>query len=332
MGTKQPRVVEGEVVSAGGALVRRAGGTALSKRDPLEMFAKDKAPHTHRAYEKDVHEFLAFAGIDRADRQALREVSPALVVEWISYVSKRDEAGTLLNAATVARKLSALRAVFAWLRSCGVMETNPAMLVKAPRVSAQSPRLGLSRAEARALVEAVSGDTTKAKRDRAILLVCLFGGLRRAEVAALRMGDLYEERGHMVLHVRGKGGKTRKVPLKPEAFRSVQEYLQTAGRTGTDAESSLFVPTCNRRTKRTDKPMSPAMIWHIVTAAVKKAGIEKRISPHSLRHTAITLALDGGAKVERVQAFAGHADPKTTIRYFRSAEDLDQSAAHQVNF
>ena len=78
--------------------------------------------------------------------------------------------------------------------------------------------------------------------------------------------------------------------------------------------------------------MTPAVIWHIVTTAAKRAGIEKRISPHSLRHSAITFALDGGAKLERVQRFAGHADPKTTIRYFRSAEDLDQSAAHHVDF
>ena len=245
MGTKQTRVVEGEVVSSGRALARRPGAAALANMtEPLAMFAKDKAPHTHRAYDKDVREFLAFASIDRNDAQALRNVGPALVVESIAHVSKRDEAGTLLNASTVARKLSALRAAFAWLHSCGVMETNPAKLVKAPRVSAQSPRLGLSPARRLGPWSIRSSPRTpKGKRDKAILLVCLYGGLRRAEVAALKAGDFYEERGHMVLFVRGKGGKTRKVPLKAEAIRAVQRYQQDAGRLAADPSTPLFAPT-----------------------------------------------------------------------------------------
>lgn len=317
------------------ALVVRAPVTlapAPAVVDPLAAFARDLAPRTRRAYAADLAEFFAFLGLDPSDTATLRLVTPAHVAEYAAHVSKRDATGTLANAATVARKLSSVRSAFNWLRACGVLEGNPAAFVRSPRVSAQSPRQGLSKGEARAMVDGMTGVSVKALRDRAILLVMLYGGLRRAEVSALRIGDLYEERGYSVAHVRGKGGKVRTVPLKVEAVRAVAEYLEADGRTGAGADVPLFVPTRNNRTGKTDRAMTPGMVWYVVREAAARAGIIKRISPHSLRHTAITLALDGGAKVERVQAFAGHADPKTTIRYFRTAADLDQSAAHAITF
>jgi integrase/recombinase XerD len=298
----------------------------------LDAFARDLSPRTRRAYSADLAEFFAAVGVSPRDPASLRAITPAHVAAFADAIGKRDELGNLTNAATVARKLSAVRSAFRWLRACGAVDANPADFVASPRVSAQSPRQGLTRAEARALVEAAKDDgSVRARRDRAILLVLLFGGLRRSELAGLRIGDLYEERGHVVLHVRGKGSKVRAVPLKAEAVFAVRGYM-AAARAGATSEAPLFVPTSNNRGKTTDKPLSTDMLWRLVRRFAKAAGIEKRISTHSLRHSAITLALDGGAKVERVQAFAGHADPKTTIRYFRSADDLDHSAAHAIAF
>jgi integrase/recombinase XerD len=301
-----------------------------AKSDPLRSFGRDLSPLTRRAYQNDLAEFFDFIGMNPRTGN-LHTVTPAHVAEFVAHVSKRDASGNLTNAATVARKLSSVRAAFRWLRACGAMATNPAELVKGPRVSTQSPRQGLTKAEVRSLVDAVTGDSLKAKRDRAILWVMLYGGLRRAEVAGLRVADLYRDDPHHVLHVRGKGNKVRSVPLRAEAVTAIRTYLDARG--GTDAaDAPLFRPTMNNRTGKTDKPMSPALVWQVVTKYATAAGIAKRVSPHSLRHTAITTALDSGAKLERVQAFAGHADPKTTIRYHRTREDLNQSAAHFIAY
>lgn len=317
----------------GTEITARGAAQGLATIDPLAAFALDLSPRTRKAYAADLAEFFALLGRGSRNVADLRLVTPAHVAQYAAHIARRDGAGNMTNAATVARKLSSVRSAFNWLRACGAVEANPAAFVRSPRVSAQSPRQGLSRTEARALVDAVSGQGVKALRDRAILLVMLYGGLRRAEVASLRIGDLYEERGYSVAHVRGKGGKVRTVPLKPEAMRAVAEYLALAGRTSGDAQASLFVPTRgNRKGSSLEAPLAPVAVWRIVRAAAAQAGITKRISPHSLRHTAITLALDGGAKVERVQAFAGHSDPKSTIRYLRTAENLDQSAAHAISF
>lgn len=303
----------------------------MTVADPLGSFGRDLSPRTRQAYQGDLAEFFAFAGVDPR-RGDLRSVTPAHVAEFVAHVAKRDDSGNLSNAATVSRKLSSVRAAFRWLRACGAVDANPAELVKGPRVSNQSPRQGLTKTEARALVEVVNGETVKAKRDRAILWVMLYGGLRRAEVAGLRVGDLYFEDPHHVLHVRGKGNKVRAVPLKAEAVTAIRVYVEARAGTADAADAPLFRPTMNNRTGRIDKPMTPALVWQVVTKCAKAAGIVKRVSPHSLRHTAITTALDSGAKLERVQAFAGHADPKTTIRYHRSREDLNQSAAHFIAY
>ena len=305
---------------------------ALTVKDPWATFARDLSPRTQRAYSLDLREFFSFLGVEPRNHGALREVRPPHVLEYLDSVSRRDELGRLANAATVARKLSSVRAAFNWLRNCGLCEANPAQFVRAPRVSATSPKQGLSREEARALVDAVEGKNVKAARDRAILLTMLYGGLRRSELVALRIRDLYQERQHWALYVRGKGEKVRTIPLAGEAVKAIHVYIEKAKRMTAGLDEPLFLPTRNNRTGELQKHLTTESVYALVGRYVKSAGFEKHISPHSLRHTAITFALDGGAKLERVQSFAGHSDPKTTIRYFRTAEDLDNSAAYSIKF
>jgi site-specific recombinase XerD len=123
------------------------------------------------------------------------------------------------------------------------------------------------------------------------------------------------------------------IPLQDGVWRAALEALERSGRSLSEGGGNvaLFAPTRNNRTGKLEKAIDSRTVWQIVTRWVKRAGIRKHISPHSQRHTSITLALDGGATLRQAQTFAGHADPKTTVRYDRTREDLDNSAAHLIH-
>ena len=117
--------------------------------------------------------------------------------------------------------------------------------------------------------------------------------------------------------VTGKGGKVEQIKLKPGTYTAIFEYGNMHSR------DEMFL-------NRYGKPMSDQAVWDLVEKYCQRAGITKKITPHSLRHTFVTLAFDGGAGIHKVQAAARHADPKTTIRYFRNKNNLDDNAVDYI--
>ena len=163
----------------------------------------------------------------------------------------------------------------------------------------KTPALG--DAQARALLDAPPADTLKGKRDRAILSVLLFHGLRREELTRLLVKDFNQERSGVAhLRVQGKGGKLRYVPAHPHSLRLIDEYLQAAGH-GQDAD---------------------------------QAGIRKseNLGPHALRATAATSALENGADISKVQEWLGHANISTTRVYDRRGSRAEDSPTFKVRY
>lgn len=281
---------------------------------------------TRAAYRQDLAAFF--------DSTSVEKPGDITVEQVVAWRNRMIDAGA--RPATIARKLTALRVFCDHLVYHKKLERNPAdpKVAPAPRVPNVSRTLGLTHGQAERLLEAPDRKTVLGARDYAMLRWLLQLGLRREELCAVTLADLGEERGFKTVLVHGKGGKDRLLPIKPGLWRATLSYLETSGRVLEQEPKTapLFAPTRNNRTGRTDKALSPTMVWYIVTRYVKAAGIHKRISPHSLRHTAITLALDAGATIRQVQTFGGHADPKTTVRYDRTREDLDKSAAHFLDF
>lgn len=279
---------------------------------------------TRRAYRQDLEGFFRFSEVKRPE-----ELTQEQVVAWRNMLMERGA-----RPATVARKLTTLRVFCEHLVYRGYLARNPAdsKVVRSPRVSGASRTQGLTAGQAERLLEVPDRRTLQGARDYAILKWLLHLGLRREELCLLRAGDLGEARGQRTVRVRGKGGKERVLPLKVGVLKALEEYLNLAGRQleREDGEKPLFCPTRNNRTKTVAKGLDPRTVWQVVTRSVAGARLRKRISPHSLRHTAITLALDGGATLRQAQVFAGHADPKTTVRYDRTREELDRSAAHLI--
>lgn len=181
-----------------------------------EWFANIDNPRTRRAYQIDLEDFCGFVGLTGADE--FRAVTRAHVLAWRAQLETRGLAG-----ATIRRKLAALASLFDHLlENNAVAGGNPVHGVKRPRIETnegKTPALGDD--QAKLLLSAPDGWTLKGMRDRAILAVLLYHGLRREEAAQLMISDLQERRGIKHLQVKGKGGKTRYLPLHPVAAERI---------------------------------------------------------------------------------------------------------------
>jgi len=175
--------------------------------------------------------------------------------------------------------------------------------------------------------------TLKGKRDRAILSVFLFHGLRRDEVAQLKVKDVTERRGVKHLRVHGKGGKLRHVPLHPAAAGFIAEYLEHAGH-GEDGSGGLFRSVrSNVRGGDVRGGVSTEALYLIVTGYAKRLKIDaERVAPHALRATAATNALDHEADIAKVQEWLGHANIATTRLYDRRKMRPEDSPTFKVAY
>ncbi|MCW2952730.1 MAG: integrase [Conexibacter sp.] len=219
-----------------------------------------------------------------------------------------------LAASTVARRLSALAGFYDYALDEELITRSPVSRVRRPRVGDESPRLGLDRDELGVLLAAAHASGA---RDYALACLLTLNGLRISETLALDADDLGAERGHRTAALRRKGGKRQSAPLAPRTADAIDLLL--AGRNS----GPVFVTRTGRR-------MDRHAAAKVVRRLARSAGITATVSPHSLRHSFVTLALDAGVPLHRVQDAAGHADPRTTRRYDRARFQLDQHATYSV--
>lgn len=214
---------------------------------------------------------------------------------------------------TVARRLSALAGFYAYATDEGLIDRSPVARVRRPKVGNDSQQLGLDRDELRELLRAAEAKP----RDRALLALLAFNGLRISEALGSDVTDLGYQRGHRTLTIHRKGGAGALVPLAPRTAEAIDAYL--AGREA----GPLFATSSGARLDR-------FAAGKIVRRLARQAAITKAISPHSLRHSFVTAALDAGVSLRDVQDAAGHADPRTTRRYDRARYSLDRHPTYTV--
>lgn len=254
---------------------------------------------TRRVYETALVDFFT------TSRLEVHEVTRDHVIAYRNCLMRT------YSASTVAVRLSGLSRFFEEAKLRGIIESNPTEGIERPKLPQESSAEWLTEKEAVALLATCDRSSTKGSRDYALLKLMLFTGLRRSEVMGAHWGDIGQERDDWTLLVWGKGRKVRKVNLQVPLVEAIEEYFDKSGRERR-GEAPLFVATQHNRG---EVPMDTSTIAQIVKARAKKAGIQKRITPHSLRHTAITLALDGGATVRQVQQMVGHTNPGATVWY-----------------
>jgi len=195
-----------------------------------------------------------------------------------------------------------------------IITRNPAVNLRRPKVNYESRTLGLDRNELGAfLVQA----GISSPRDHALAVLLAVNGLRISEALGADIDDLDYDRGHRTLKIIRKGGKRVTIPLAPRTSRVITLYI--ADRT----TGPIFLSVHGQRMDRYAADRT-------VKRLARQAGITKRISPHSLRHSFITAALDAGVPLRDVQEAASHADPRTTMRYDRGRGSLDRHATYIV--
>ena len=290
-------------------------------------FAGQLSPRTRRAYRADFADFVEFLGLDPAAdwRQIVRALCQVTRDEATRYRDKLIADGKA--PATITRKLSVAANVYAVLVEERVLEKNPFGRVKRPRVSREGKTPALTKRQAEKLLATPDRSRHVGHRDFVLLGLLFFCGLRRHEVVKVRREDFVETSGHVVLRVRGKGGKDASVKVAPALWREVQAYILRWGLTG-----HLFpAMSRNEEFNNPDGHISTTAVAQLFKKYCRRAGLDaKRLAPHSARATAITLALDGGASVRQVQHFARHADANTTLRYDRARQNLDDNAADYI--
>jgi site-specific recombinase XerD len=281
----------------------------------VEWFANIENANTRRAYKNDVQEFMRFAGIHQAEE--FRLVKRSHLIAWRKQLETRT-----LEASTVRRKLSAVASLFDYLCECNAVPFNPADGVKRPNQGTnegKSPALG--DAEAKALL-----------RDRAILSILLFHGLRRAELCSLAVGDLQSRRGVLHFRVHGKGGKIRFLPVHPHSLQRISEYLEHAGH-GDKPGSALFRPIKNSSGSLDEALTGHGVYKDVVRKYARVLGLDpSAVCVHGLRATAATNALDHEADIAKVQEWLGHASIATTRLYDRRKTKPEDSPTFKVSY
>jgi integrase/recombinase XerD len=235
------------------------------------------------------------------------------IADFLTDLREGSGARAPVAAATLARKIACLRSFYGHLRREGMIEHDPAADVRGPPKPQRLPRV-LSRDEVARLLHAPRGAGPLAARDRALLELMYACGLRASEAVALQLGDVDLEEG--VLRARGKGSKERIVPIGRQALSALRAYCAGArGQLlGERSQSLVFL---NRR----GGGLTRQGLYKIVQGHARRAGLQNRMSPHTLRHTFATHLLAGGCDLRSLQEMLGHADLATTQVYTHLSAD-----------
>jgi len=288
------------------SLALRDGLSGFDVQVALGGFLAGYSENTLLAYQQDLHQFVSWCHNQGVDVFAVQRTHIELFARWL------EQRGAA--RATIGRRLSTVAGFYRYCTEEGYVAHNPAANVRRPRQRHESTMSGLDRNELGAfLVQAGLTGT----RDHALACLLALNGLRVSEALGADIDDVGLERGHHTLRVLRKGGSTVTIPLAPRTARTV--YLAIGER----VEGPIFVADSGGR-------MNRHQAARVVRRLAKHAGIDKNISPHSLRHSFITAALDAGVALRDVQEAASHADPRTTMRYDRARRSLDRHATYIV--
>lgn len=233
------------------------------------------------------------------------EMDPAAVRAWVARMHAAE-----LAPETMSRKLASLRSFCTFLCRRKIVETNPARSVRNPKVAQKLPRF-LTESEVRQLLQ-IDDDSVAGRRDRAVLELLYATGLRASELCGLDLADVDLEAN--TARVLGKGQKERLVPFGSVARRSLEGWFAVRQRwapadtAGREADAAVFLTPKRRR-------LRPADLRRLLDERLERSALDKRVTPHALRHSFATHLLNAGADLRAIQELLGHASLATTQRY-----------------
>jgi site-specific recombinase XerD len=297
----------------------------------LAFLSRSTSENTREAYQRTILEFHRFTG------KHLLMVTEREVLAWRDTLLHNGQSNQ-----TVASKLSAIRSLYSYLQKVypDLVTVNPAdaQLVPPPRIPNALKGRALTPKEVRHLLVGPDRSTPEGARDYALILLMLRLSLRVSEISKTRKSNIAWKDGRWTIMLKVKGGAEEIWPLPADVKKAIDDYLRLdEKRRDTWKENRLedqyvFQPMLNHRTGRYNRGLTRQMIALIVKKWASFTGIKGKVTPHDLRRTAITRALNQGWTYREVQMMSKHRDPKTVMRYDYERDNLERNPVNSLDY
>lgn len=266
------------------------------------QYEKSLSENSIRGYLADITRFSTWVD-EELDKKAPEEIKREDIRSYLRHLNQKE-----INPRSQARLISAIRSFFKYMLTEDLIKDNPAGLIETPSLPQKLPDV-LSVEEIDRLIAAIDLSKAEGQRNKAMLETLYSCGLRVSELCGLRLTDLHSEEGF--IRVRGKGSKERLIPISPKALKEIRYYLSDRSHLVPVSEEDRNILFLGRRGRK----LSRGMIFTIVRDLSVKAGIKKKISPHTFRHSFATHMVSAGADLRAVQEMLGHESIQTTEIY-----------------
>ena len=298
----------------------RAQGERASRRF-IEFFtASIRNRNTRMAYARAVKQFFDWCDEHRLELHEIEAVTVAAYIEQL---------GNQASKPTVKQHLAAIRQLFDYLTTGGILEVNPAASVRGPKYVVKRGKTPvLSAEEARTLLDSIESSTLIGLRDRALIATMVYSFARVGATVTMRVGDYFQHRKRLWLRLHEKGGKRHEVPCHP----TLEEYLDAwlaAAVIGRDKKGPLF-RSIGKGDRLSEKAMSRFDVLHMIKRRANAAALPYSTCCHTFRATGITTYLQNGGMLEHAQTLANHESPRTTKLYDRTREELSFDEVERI--
>lgn len=260
---------------------------------------KKSSQNTIQSYRRDLLKMQKF--FESSGVTDIKDVNSTLVRSYVLYMENEK-----MSSATVSRSIASIRSFFIYLLENGKIEGNPTEGIKPPKVEKKIPET-LTIEEVNLLLDQPSGDSPKEIRDKAMLELLYATGLRVTELISLKVTDLNVSLGYIECHDRTK---SRVIPIENAAKHALNRYIN-------DVRPSMCQDSEYLFTNVKGDEMSRQGFWKLIKAYAKKAGIDKDITPHMIRHSFASHMVNNGADLASLQEMLGHSDISTTQIYLK---------------
>lgn len=282
-------------------------GRTRAETHALAFLARYRVPQTRASYALSLRQWFGWC--------AERGIDPLEATRAQIEIFARELEATGRKLATVASKLNALAGYYRYAVIDDLLDRDPMLNVRRPRVERISTTQGLTRTEFADMLRVVEA---MAPRDHA--LICLLGlnGLRVSETCALQIEELGHHKGQRTAYLTRKGGKVQTVPMSHRTAWAVSTAI------GDRIKGPLLIT-------RNGTQLDRRGAARVVARVARRAGITKRITPHSLRHTFVTMALDSGQAERDIAISTGHSDTRMVAYYDRGRDNISRNSTHAVS-
>ncbi len=263
---------------------------------------KQASSNTVASYRRDLLKLCSY--LSSVKIKDVREVNATDLSSYVLFLQEQD-----MSSATVSRSIASIKSFFMYLFKKGIISEDPAEQIRPPKIEKKIPEV-LTIKEINQLLEQPSKNTPKEIRDKAMLELLYATGMRVSELISLKLDDVNLTMNYILCR---DSNKERVIPIENAAKTALENYIRNVRNNMCDDSEFLF-------TNMKGKPMSRQGFWKLIKSYARKAGIEKDITPHTIRHSFASHLVSNGADLKAVQEMLGHSDISTTQIYLKSRQ------------